>query len=225
MRHPLSRPLVVSTVWAAHFDHPCRLHTDLALSRPDRSSPTNKRNIKPSPLAPAAPPYAIPGEPAGLQPLGNPADTFGGYAPQASPTNSRKRRISGPQLPASLGPVTATPASAAYGEPSAVSGGLPVVPAPAPEMDPPAQPAPKKGRTNTPWTPAEEQKLKQMRDAGNSWSEIAKVGGLYCPETTTLGSERSQKLIKTAHVVVPAENGRQREETLVQGRRPLQNGH
>jgi len=33
----------------------------------------------------------------------------------------------------------------------------------------------KKGRTNTPWTPAEEQRLKVMRDAGNSWSEIAKT--------------------------------------------------
>ena len=35
--------------------------------------------------------------------------------------------------------------------------------------------APKKSRTNTPWTPAEEQRLKVMRDAGNSWGEIAKV--------------------------------------------------
>lgn len=35
--------------------------------------------------------------------------------------------------------------------------------------------APKKSRTNTPWTPAEEQRLKTMRDAGNTWSEIAKV--------------------------------------------------
>ncbi|KXX83007.1 hypothetical protein MMYC01_200386 [Madurella mycetomatis] len=30
-------------------------------------------------------------------------------------------------------------------------------------------------RTNTPWTPAEELRLKQMRDAGNSWAEIAKT--------------------------------------------------
>lgn len=36
------------------------------------------------------------------------------------------------------------------------------------------QPA-KRPRTNTPWTAAEEQRLKSMRDAGNSWSEIAKT--------------------------------------------------
>lgn len=38
-----------------------------------------------------------------------------------------------------------------------------------------APPPAKKSRTNTPWTPAEEQRLKIMRDAGNSWAEIAKV--------------------------------------------------
>ncbi|KLU91260.1 hypothetical protein MAPG_09781 [Magnaporthiopsis poae ATCC 64411] len=38
------------------------------------------------------------------------------------------------------------------------------------------QPPPaKKGRTNTPWTAQEELRLKQMRDAGNSWAEIAKT--------------------------------------------------
>lgn len=35
--------------------------------------------------------------------------------------------------------------------------------------------APKKSRTNTPWTPSEEQRLKIMRDQGNSWGEIAKT--------------------------------------------------
>lgn len=35
--------------------------------------------------------------------------------------------------------------------------------------------AKKKSRTNTPWTAAEEQRLKRMRDSGNTWSEIAKV--------------------------------------------------
>ena len=39
----------------------------------------------------------------------------------------------------------------------------------------PIQPPAKKSRTNTPWTPQEELRLKQMRDAGNSWAEIAKV--------------------------------------------------
>lgn len=44
------------------------------------------------------------------------------------------------------------------------------------DVDPPLHhAAPKKGRTNTPWTREEEQRLKHMRDAGNSWSEIAKL--------------------------------------------------
>lgn len=43
-------------------------------------------------------------------------------------------------------------------------------------LPPAPEPAPKKkGRTNTPWTAEEEQRLKTMRDAGRSWSEIAKV--------------------------------------------------
>ncbi|KAG9233411.1 putative Myb-related protein B [Amylocarpus encephaloides] len=39
----------------------------------------------------------------------------------------------------------------------------------------PMGPPLKKNRTNTPWTPAEEQRLKTMRDTGNSWAEIAKT--------------------------------------------------
>ncbi|KAF2972094.1 hypothetical protein GQX73_g1408 [Xylaria multiplex] len=52
------------------------------------------------------------------------------------------------------------------------------VPAPTPGSDgadTPSQPPVKKSRTNTPWTPAEELRLKQMRDSGNSWAEIAKT--------------------------------------------------
>lgn len=51
--------------------------------------------------------------------------------------------------------------------------------APAKTEDAPAAAAPpaKRSRTNTPWTPAEEHKLKNLRDAGNSWAEIAKVSG------------------------------------------------
>ncbi|KAK1831465.1 hypothetical protein QBC39DRAFT_258817, partial [Podospora conica] len=36
-------------------------------------------------------------------------------------------------------------------------------------------PPAKRSRTNTPWTPAEEHRLKNLRDAGNSWAEIAKA--------------------------------------------------
>ncbi|KAF2999954.1 hypothetical protein E8E14_003343 [Neopestalotiopsis sp. 37M] len=36
-------------------------------------------------------------------------------------------------------------------------------------------PAAKKSRQNSPWTDAEELRLKQMRDASNSWAEIAKT--------------------------------------------------
>lgn len=62
---------------------------------------------------------------------------------------------------------TATPVVASSDDAPAAQGA---------HVDPPAQePKAKKSRTNTPWTPAEEQRLKTMRDAGNSWSEIAKV--------------------------------------------------
>lgn len=61
----------------------------------------------------------------------------------------------------------ATPVGAASASTTVTEGAS--AEAPTPEQ------RPKKSRTNTPWTPAEEQRLKQMRDAGNSWSEIAKV--------------------------------------------------
>lgn len=63
-----------------------------------------------------------------------------------TPTASKKRR-------ASKQPTTASGASSSAGPSSGV----------------------KRTRTNTPWTATEEQRLKSMRDAGNSWSEIAKT--------------------------------------------------
>lgn len=47
-------------------------------------------------------------------------------------------------------------------------------PQPSAETDSPSQDG-KKGRTNTPWTPQEEGRLKTMRDEGASWNAIAKT--------------------------------------------------
>ncbi|KAK9595682.1 hypothetical protein V6000_001402 [Aspergillus fumigatus] len=79
---------------------------------------------------------------------------------QVAPQNSRKRRAS-PQSSAAAAmaaPVTSASADATQ----------------TPQSAPEAAPK-KKGRTNTPWTAEEEQRLKTMRDAGRSWSEIAKT--------------------------------------------------
>jgi hypothetical protein len=89
-------------------------------------------------------------------------------APQSS-SNPRKRRASGqPNLQMTPSPIAPAPmpTSSSFAE---VSGH------PAPTQEGSGPPPAKKGRTNTPWTPAEELRLKHMRDAGKSWSEIAKV--------------------------------------------------
>jgi hypothetical protein len=65
----------------------------------------------------------------------------------------------------------------------------------------------KKGRTNTPWTPEEEQKLQQMRGENKGWSEIAKV----IPKSFST-STRTHSLTGE---VVSDKNGGEREETLV----------
>lgn len=92
-----------------------------------------------------------------------------------SPNNVRKRRASElnePSLPGSSGSNVS-----AFGNPhgpfSTNSGGEVDLGLPSAQTLP--SPLPKKGRTNTPWTPAEEQRLKTLRDAGSSWSEIAKT--------------------------------------------------
>ncbi|RHZ74913.1 hypothetical protein CDV55_108386 [Aspergillus turcosus] len=77
----------------------------------------------------------------------------------APPQNSRKRRSS-PQSSAAA--TMAAPVTSASGDATQN-----------PQSVPEAAPK-KKGRTNTPWTAEEEQRLKTMRDAGRSWSEIAK---------------------------------------------------
>lgn len=82
-------------------------------------------------------------------------------APPASPNNPRKRRASHSPKLNTLPPGTTLPSD------SQASVSIPAL-----LTDDVGK---KRGRTNTPWTPQEEQRLKQMRDAGHSWSEIAKV--------------------------------------------------
>ncbi|KAI4148338.1 MAG: hypothetical protein LQ341_001620 [Variospora aurantia] len=87
-----------------------------------------------------------------------------------NPSNPRKRKASG------SAPMTGMPSPSISGyrpppsayEPQSQHGEQPA------EAQPAQGATPKKSRTNTPWSPAEEQRLKTMRDAGNSWSEIAK---------------------------------------------------
>lgn len=87
--------------------------------------------------------------------------------PQVTSPPSRKRKAPGAGPISQMSPIGLGPG---LGEPSSMGeqgeeGAEHVAP----------MPAPKKSRTNTPWSPAEEQRLKVMRDAGNSWGEIAKV--------------------------------------------------
>jgi hypothetical protein len=68
-------------------------------------------------------------------------------------------------------------------------------------------PVVKKSRVNTPWTPAEEHRLKVMRDNGDSWAVIAKVRML-----SMMTNDCQANLVK----VVPEQNRRKCQEALVQ---------
>ncbi|KAH7121133.1 hypothetical protein B0J11DRAFT_551620 [Dendryphion nanum] len=146
------------------------------------SSPAAKRSLKPSPIAASSQQniqFATPAELPSIQPAVSqtpapvpapapasaPAsDTFSALPQPPTPGTSRKRKsvsLAQEQMASSK---TTTAAPAPESAPAA----------PAIEAES-VEPKAKKSRTNTPWTPAEEQRLKQMRDQGNSWSEIAKT--------------------------------------------------
>ncbi|ETI27154.1 hypothetical protein G647_09836 [Cladophialophora carrionii CBS 160.54] len=82
--------------------------------------------------------------------------------PPLSPPNPRKRRASHSPKLNTLPPGAALPTESTSNNVS--------IPALLTE-----ETSKKRGRTNTPWTAQEEQRLKQMRDASHSWSEIAKA--------------------------------------------------
>lgn len=128
---------------------------------------------------PVQPPMNVPQQPPNAP--GGPQQQTPTQTP-AQPSRQRKR----PAPNAAPSPATGAPPPPVT--PSQVQPPVPTPPAPqsappaqpqAPTEDanatPVSQPPAKKSRTNTPWTPQEELRLKQMRDAGNSWAEIAKV--------------------------------------------------
>ncbi|KAK7733006.1 hypothetical protein SLS53_008335 [Cytospora paraplurivora] len=113
-------------------------------------------------------------------------------APAPAPqSRGRKRNAAAASATPVTAPVTLPPQTVQTPVQQATSGPTPVpVPTPPATIATPNQSAPatadsaqaatqpppaKKSRTNTPWTPAEELRLKQMRDAGQSWAEIAKT--------------------------------------------------
>jgi hypothetical protein len=151
------------------------------------SSPATKRSLKPSPTAPTqsqASQYTTATELPNLPPTvpvsqGNHKDSMSAQQPQSPTTGHRKRKSVG------LGQQSNNMADATGGA-EAQSSATAVQ---SDQVDASAQePKLKKSRTNTPWTPAEELRLKQMRDAGNSWSEIAKVGDSYKQQQWSLCS-------------------------------------
>ncbi|TID19650.1 myb dna-binding domain [Venturia nashicola] len=154
-----------------------RHFTDPGLAATHRTSPNSKRNLKPSSTSASSAQPSFPTALSALQGLSQPIDQSRPYAapaPQSSfaSTNPRKRRASGQpntqMTPSPIAPAP-VPTSSAFAESSGH---------PAPTQESGQQPPAKKSRTNTPWTPAEELRLKHMRDAGKSWSEIAKSAAL-----------------------------------------------
>ncbi|PTB65052.1 hypothetical protein BBK36DRAFT_55645 [Trichoderma citrinoviride] len=119
-------------------------------------------------------------------PNGPPSQQQTPTQPAAQPPSARSRKR--PAQNAAPSPATAAappPVAPAQGQPPAPTPPAPQA-APAAQAQPAATedgtsnaassgPPTKKSRTNTPWTPQEELRLKQMRDAGNSWAEIAKT--------------------------------------------------
>ena len=149
--------------------------SQLTLSSDLPSSALNNPYQQGYPYAPNPhdPPFGFPQQPQYRPPLQTQA------LPQlpppqqssASPVNSRKRRASDLELPGSSGSH-----GSSFGHPQGLmSGGTELGSVLGPSQTELPSPIAKKGRTNTPWTPAEEQRLKTLRDAGRSWNEIAKT--------------------------------------------------
>lgn len=83
--------------------------------------------------------------------------------------------------------------------------------------DPPT-PSIKKSRTNTPWSPAEEAMLRQKRDQGQTWGEIAKALSqvrITPPLAYTQFSELHDRELIGENVAFPPTDRRKCKEALV----------
>lgn len=118
--------------------------------------------------------------PMGVQqqpPSGPPSQQQTPTPAHAQPNNRQRKRPAPGATPVGANSVVVPPPVSAPGVAATQAIVPPTVPSAMPVPGDEAAPAPpaKKSRTNTPWTPQEELRLKQMRDAGNSWAEIAKT--------------------------------------------------
>lgn len=177
---------------------------------------------------PVQPPMSVSQQPPNGPPSQQQTPT---QQPAVQPPNARPRKRPAPNAAPSPATVAAPPPV------PPVQGQPPAPTPPAPQAAPPSQPPPvvtedanaaaaavpppaKKSRTNTPWTPQEELRLKQMRDAGNSWAEIAKVRMMREKRTNREGPGKMGERQPTNHNLytdLPYQNRRLRKEALVQG--------
>ncbi|CAK7264712.1 hypothetical protein SEPCBS57363_001219 [Sporothrix epigloea] len=162
---------------SAHAPHAGQQHSQQSQA----SQPPQQQQHQQSSTAPQQQPPAVTSAQASTpvaqrsrkRPNPAPASSASPIMPPPTPTTAAaSSTTSTVPLPAiSSGASTAKPAPAAGSN----STGQPIKFAPPSEPGSAPTPPAKKSRTNTPWTPAEEHRLKQMRDAGSSWSEIAKT--------------------------------------------------
>ncbi|OQE20064.1 hypothetical protein PENSTE_c014G00309 [Penicillium steckii] len=141
------------------------------------SSPPTSKRIKTSATT-SAPPHLLAQQQ--IHPFHR-VPTFEGIPIPSAPIPQQQQQQTQPQ------PQSQQPTTSRKRPPSPATGSSTMMAAPmnptgsGMEGDPGAMPPPvestpkKKGRTNTPWTAEEEQRLKNMRDQGRSWSEIAKT--------------------------------------------------
>ena len=181
---------------------------DFPYGAPQPGMPQQQQQHHP---APGQPPMNVSQQPPGAQGAQQQAQS------QAAAQQNRQRKRPAP------GASPATVASAAPttpGQPPAPTPPAPQAAVPPTQIKtdeanaapPPAAPPAKKSRTNTPWTPQEEHRLKQMRDAGNSWAEIAKA----CRQDLSFAT-----WVLICDPDFPDQNRRVCQETLVQGKAKL----